>query len=263
MPVLDNLIQIHEDLIEFGSKIQKESVRKFEEREHIESNVHAVFHKVIAYAITLHRAVLLLCREGWTHITPILLRTILDCSANCLAIIHNQHPEYMAFKYFYYENIRILKDNNYPNKINKMNIIKIEKGLSDIRNIKAREKAEDFLRSILKKEKIGIFWFKPEEKSYSSIIRKYGNDKLKYIYGILSMAIHGSHLGLFFFKDNPDDININPSENPKKTNIAVLTSCRLLLELLNIRIVYENLRFGDEYNSFVERILSFENELEI
>ncbi|MBW2006102.1 MAG: hypothetical protein JRI72_16170, partial [Deltaproteobacteria bacterium] len=240
MSIPKDIIQLHEDLIELGSLIRSKSESKFKEEEHIEKNVQAVFYKIIAYAITLHRAVLSLCEEKWTHVTPILLRTIIDCSANCLVIIHNEYPEYMAFKYFYYEYIRILRDNSYSESLRQKNQHDIEQGLRVIQNATAKEKAE---RSV-QEGNVGIFWFKPEENNYSSIIRNYGSDELKFLWGGLSMAVHAAHLGLFLFKDDPDDIDINPCENPIKTKGALIMSCRLLLELLNIENEYENLGFN-------------------
>lgn len=72
------------------------------------------------------------------------------------------------------------------------------------------------------------------------------------------MAVHATHFGLLLFKDDPNDININPCENPIKTKAALIISCRLLLELLNIENEYENLGFNSEYNQFVGRIVDID-----
>jgi hypothetical protein len=257
MSIYEDLIQLHEDLIEFGSGIQSKSATKFKKEKHIESNVHAVFYKVIAYGIILHRAAKTLCENGWTHVTPILLRTIMECSVNCLAIIHNDYAEYMAFKYFYHDYVEILRDNNSSHELKAKNLSDIEKGLEHIKNLAAKEKAVKFVEN----DKLEIFWFRPDESGVSSIIKKHGSDGLTLIYRSFSKSIHASHIGMFLLKDDPDNIEINPCENPVKTNLAIIISCRLLLELINIRINYEDLGFDTEYKGFLERILAFENKV--
>jgi len=256
MAISNDLIQLHEDLIKFGSKVQSISVKIFDEKQHIESNVHAAFYKINAYAVTLHRAIFSLCEDGWTHITPLLLRTIMECSSNCLAIVHNELHEYMAFKYLYYEYLKAYQDKTSSIETKKKSLSDIKQGISHIKNLSAKKTAEEYI----KQEQSYIFWFKPEENSVSSIISDYGSSELKDVYGFLSWSVHATHFGLFAFKDNPDDIDINPCENPNKTKLAIVFSCRLLLELLRIRYVYEGLRFSSEYDRFMERIFAFEKE---
>jgi len=51
MTIPENIIKIHEDLVEFSSKVQEASVRKMDKESHIKANVYAVFYKIIAYAV--------------------------------------------------------------------------------------------------------------------------------------------------------------------------------------------------------------------
>ena len=60
---------------------------------------------------------------------------------------------------------------------------------------------------------------------------------------------------------DPDDIGIDPCDNPQKSNLSLLLSCRLLLELLYIRNVAENLGCDSKYYEFLARIFEFEKEL--
>jgi hypothetical protein len=255
MGVYEDILQLHEDLVDFGSTIQSVSAKKMENESHVEANVYTAFYKIFANAITLHRSILSLCEAGWTHITAILVRTILECSANCLAIVNNELPEYMAFKFLYHPFIQIVKDTKFPEEKRGKAKIELEQGINNLKDKTIRQKATEF-KNI---DKLDVFWFKPEENGVSSIIDKYGGGELKFLYGSLSMSTHAGHLGMFLFKDNSDDININPVENPEKTKLVLLLSCRLLLELFYIRIVYEELDFITDYDNFFKRILAFED----
>jgi len=250
MTILENIIKLHEDLIEFSSKLQAASANKMHDESHIEANVYTAFYKIIAYAVTLHRAILSFCEAGWTHISAILLRTIMECSANCLAIINNEFPEYMAFKYLYHPYFQFFRDDGYPENKREKAKIDIEQGIDNLKDEIVKQKARHYIDS----DRIDIFWFRPEERGVSAIINNYGSDELKYVYGTYSMSAHAGHLGMFLFKDNPDEININPSENPRKTKLALIESCKWLLELLYIRNVFEDLGFDSEFSDFFERI---------
>jgi hypothetical protein len=257
MPVYEILAEIHEDLVDFSSRIQAASSHRMENENHIGANVYASLYKMTAYATTLHRAILLLCESGWTHVNAILLRTIMECSTNCLAIVNNELPEYMAFKYIYYSYLQIFNDNSFPERRRDVAMNDVEEGYNNLTDETIKQKARQYIDS----DRLDIFWFKPDERSISSIISSYGSDELKFMYGALSLSAHAGHLGMFMFKDNPDEIVINPTDNPRKTNEVLVMSCRLLSELINIRNESEGLGFNSEYDSFIERILATENEV--
>lgn len=99
MEINRKIIQLHEDLIGFGSRIQESSAKRMEGKNHINENIYMVFYKSMAYAITLHRGMKSLCENGWAHVSPSLLRTLLEASANCLAVVNDEYPEYMAFRF--------------------------------------------------------------------------------------------------------------------------------------------------------------------
>jgi hypothetical protein len=54
MAIYEDLIQLHEDLVEFASKVQATSSNKMNNESHIGVNVYTVFYKIYAYAVTLH-----------------------------------------------------------------------------------------------------------------------------------------------------------------------------------------------------------------
>lgn len=253
MTISKDIIQLHDEIINLSSEVQAKSSAKINEEHHIEDNVYAVFYKVVAFATTLHRATKSLCESGWTHITPVLLRALLECSANCLAVINNELPEYMAFKYLYHPYVKLAKDEKFQENIRKKAESDIEQGIRNLKNPKAVGKAKQFINE----RRLPTFWFQPEERGIRSIMRNYGDSEIQFTYESLSMSSHAGHFGLFFFKDDSDDIDINPCENPEKTKGAILFSCRYLLELIYIRNAYESLGFDSEYSKLIEKILAF------
>lgn len=72
MKIPKDIIKLHEEIISFGSEMLSKSSTKLEQENHIPNNVQAVFYKINAYGITLHRAIKTLCENGWTHVTPCL-----------------------------------------------------------------------------------------------------------------------------------------------------------------------------------------------
>jgi len=249
------VMKIHEDLIDFGSKVEAASVRKLDSSSHLPKLVYGALCKKCAYAIRLHRAGLCLCEAGWTPITTILLRTVMECAANCLAIINNECPEYMAFKYFYHPIMQIKLDEGYPMEKRNKADIDLRQGVQSLGDEAAKQKATQFME----KDRIKVFWFRPEENGVSAIIKKYGSVELKHVYSTLSMSTHAGHLGMVLFQDNPDEITIEPSHNPVKELLSLVMSCRLVLELLEIRNNYEGLGFEVDYQDFLYRIIATED----
>ena len=95
------------------------------------------------------------------------------------------------------------------------------------------------------------YWFQPEEESPSKIIDRYVGKKV--LYRALSMVVHSTHFGMTWFKDEPDDIDFNRSENPKFTNNALLMSNPLLLDSLWLRSRAEGLNLRPLYEGLLSK----------
>lgn len=252
MEIAADLVRLHDEIIEYGSILQKTSDLKKQRENHIGDNVYAVFYKINAYAITLHRAVIMLCEGGWTHTTPLLIRTILECSANCLVMINNDFPEFIAFKYLYFPYLEILRDKESSEELKIKIANDLKTGINKITDDDIKRRAEEFVYG----EKTYNRWFKPEKKFITSIIKEYGGEEMLFVYGALSAATHGNHFGMGLFKDNSDIITIDPMENPERSKSAILFSSRHLLDHLQLRNNYETLGLESEYSRLLDRILS-------
>ncbi len=252
------MIDIHRDLVKFYSEVQNSSKTKRENEHHMEDIVYVAIDKLMTDAVNIHQAILTLCDGGWAHIAPILLRTMMEYIANCLAIINNEFPEYMAFKYCCHSFFQILKDNAFPEYRRRNAKETIEQWINMLKDKEAKQKAVQYIKSGTPH----IFWFKPDENGVSAIIDKYIGGDLMFAYRGLSISTHAGYLGLSLFKDNPDDITIEPIVNLRKTKSTLYMSCRLLLKLLSIRNDYEKLGHDFECNKFHERMLALKNEVQ-
>jgi hypothetical protein len=71
-------------------------------------------------AIIAHRSIRTLCEEGWTTVTPIIMRTMLDMSANCMAIVKHTRADYMGFKYLFSFHIKQATEPSIPGEQRKI-----------------------------------------------------------------------------------------------------------------------------------------------
>jgi hypothetical protein len=182
---------------------------------------------------------------------------MLESTVNYLTVLNSDESEYMAFKYFSHDYFRVLVDPEAQEEIK-------DKSLSDIRHCmtllgdaEARRKAEELNASILRDGRTKTFWYQPGISNLYDCISRVADiemrESLYFVYKSLSMSIHGTHLGMFMFRDNPDDFDINPSANPQKTPGPLLISCKLLLEFLVCRCEIEQLGLEARYSTLFDK----------
>jgi hypothetical protein len=255
---LAELYQLHEDLISFGSDVQTISNRLFEERKHISPLFFDLGMKIGFYVITLHRAALALCESGWTHITPLLLRAMMESSVNYLTVINNDKPEYMAFKYFSYDYFVPLLSPDAQESTKTKALSEIRHCISLISWSEERQEAERFVNILRARGKPFTFWFQPGRNlngigdCIEAVADEDMKKELRFFYKALSATVHGTHMGMVMYKDDPNDLNISPSENPQRTIGMLLISCKLLLEFLRCRCDFEGLELEPRYSELYD-----------
>lgn len=216
-----------------------------------------VFYKLHAYAIVLHNSILSLCDDGWSQVTPALLRAMLDVFANLL-VIAEKDSEYRAFKYFYFYNMKVQNDQNIPKKTKEKPRRQMTEGLKELEpTIRAR------IEKFIKAKKFGTYWFWPDYRSPSDVFRKLTErpSQIILLYGVYSAASHGGHVGSVMFLDQPDQIDTRQRSNPKSAKMAVIASCRHLLEICGLRNEFEELGLTKMYSDLWEIFLSFESAM--
>jgi len=181
----------------------------------------------------------------------------MESTVNYLTVVNNDRPEYMAFKFF-------SQDYFVPFLSPEAQESTKTKALRDIRHCiglisrsEEREEAERFRDALTTRGRPFTFWFQPELNRLGDCIEAVADEEMKeglrFVYKALSMSVHGTHMGMVMFKDDPNDLSINPSENPQRTIGALLISCKLLLEFLRCRCDFERLDLESRFSSLLDK----------
>jgi hypothetical protein len=98
-PIPKDLDTLHDVVIEYGVRIQAVAAAKQEKT--AEGPIsHSALVNLHRIGIVTHRSIRCLCESGWTPVSPILIRTLLDVLASCYAIVSKyEDAEYLAFKF--------------------------------------------------------------------------------------------------------------------------------------------------------------------
>src|ERR1700733_15527944 len=94
-----DLATLHDVMIEYAVRVQTLAAKKLEKSAEGPISHSALFtlHRI---GIVTHRSIRSLCEDGWTQVSPILIRTLLDVLASSYAIVSKyEDSEYMAFKF--------------------------------------------------------------------------------------------------------------------------------------------------------------------
>jgi hypothetical protein len=252
---LKEVYQLYADLVSFGATVQHISCQRLKESKHLKPLFFDLGTKIGSYIITLNRATRALVDAGWAHATPLLLRGMMEGVVNYLTVMYNSQPEYMAFKYFAHDYFPVIVDPKAQG---------IAKARADVQNLISRvidpeshRKAEDLISSILRGKKIKTYWFQDEKDSLKDCILGVADtgmrEGLLSTYKSLSLATHGTHFGMALFRDNLNDCDINPSDDPKRAFGALLLSSKLLIEFLAVRCRNEKLELDSDYMEFLKR----------
>jgi len=254
---MKDIFVLHDDLVDFGSAVQSISNQLYKERKHINLLSFDLGTKIGSYIVTLHRANRTLVEAGWAHTTPLLLRAMLESTVNYLTVLNNAQPEYMAFRFFTHDYFRVLVDPEAQSSIKEKARSDIDYCLSLVNASNEHREAEEHIATILREGTIRTFWFSPDKNTVKDCILGVADpavrEALLFVYKILSLSIHGTHMGMVMFKDNPNDFDINPNSNPQRGAGALLISIKLLIEFLVSRCEVERLGLESDYTRLFER----------
>jgi hypothetical protein len=248
-PLPKDLGDLHDVIIEYAVRIQAAAAAKQEESGEGPLS-HSALVNLHRTAIVTHRAIRSLCETGWTQVSPILVRTLLDVLVSCYAIASKlKDSEYMAFKFMCTYLVQAIGDPDAPDEIRKHN-------QGQLGNMRKALKGADVKRvdEFIAQFKPQPYWFSPEFSSPGKIFRD-NIPSLADMYRQFSGSTHGSFIGSVLFSDSPDVPSINPQENPVRTRSAIVASSRLLLDISFARGQFDGIAPLEEYKAIVKTFI--------
>lgn len=238
-------LDIHEKATDFTVKTNIKSYEKYNPPNPLSGKdilARGGLYTIGERAVILHRSILSLSENGWVSVTPIILRSLLECGINSLAIV-NKDNEYMAFKFYCNEFLNTQLDKGFSQEIRNFNMNQVRQQIVRL-NQADQKRAEEYVKEFLKRKEPKSYWYRPEYRNTNDILRACKADSMYEVYKFLSGPTHSSFVGSNIFKDQPDRRDINQRKDPKSTKIALGTSARLLIEITDIRNIFENLNFN-------------------
>jgi len=240
------LAELHDDVLRYASSIQNSIVAHGGC-----ASMSSEALNVLAYnAVLAHRGVRTLCEEGWTPLTPLLIRTLLDIFASCIGVLNRpESADYMAFKYVsdFYRKWLTDVDITEPERL------EAETALNLLVN-KLPAVDQDRARQLIQEDRPRTYWFQPEFNTTKALLDVSPHD-IHRLYKHFSAFTHGGLSVKLLFDDDPAAEDIAPRQHPRNTPRAIIASSRLLLEVCYVRDQWDN--FGaaeDAYNELVARI---------
>ena len=245
-PIPEDLGTLHDVIIGYGVRIQALAAAKQEKTGEgpISHSALITLHRI---GVVTHRSIRSLCENGWTQVSPILIRTLLDVLASCYAIVSKyEDAEFMAFKFMCSYLIQAIRDPDTSDELRKHDQEQLDKMRQQLKGEDIK-RVDDFIANF----KPLPYWFCPEFLSPGRIFKDV-IPGLFYMYRQFSGSTHGSLIGSVLFSDSPDAPSIDPQENPARTRDAIVASSRLLLDISFIRGQFDGIADLAEYQEIVK-----------
>jgi hypothetical protein len=247
MSAAESASPTHLAAIELAVECQRLSKAKYNNAPH--EMVRAALFILSHDGICVHRAVGELVQLGWSSPGAVLVRTLLDIVVSELAVVGSARPQLAALK-FLYSNLReFARDPSYPSKNR-------EDARRQVREAVNQLPPED--RAAAMKwigESQHSYWFVPEWRSPSAVIKAFASDEFVEVYQRYSAAAHGGFMGMRLFRDDPDSVSIDPRLPPGRFAQSVgYTSSKLLVELVRLRDEHEQLGLANRCSDLVSAI---------
>lgn len=251
-------LDFYNNVVEFAVKANLASFKKYNPPSLLsERNILArgCLYIIGERAVVLDRSILSLCEDGWASVSPIIIRSLLECLTNSVGIV-KKDSEYMAFKFYAHDLLNTLVDGDFSKETKDFNMDQVNLQLNRL-NSQDKKRAEEYKSEFLKRGERRSYWYRPEYKTIGDIFKTCDNKGLEWykVYKDLSMAIHSSFIGLGMFKDKPDRRDINPRKDLEASKMALVSSSRLLLEITSVREQFENLNLNSEVERLIAELL--------
>lgn len=255
--VFSAYLDVYNEVRKFAIKANQVSFRKYNPPSYLPKNnilSRGCLLKIGERSVILHNSILSLCEDGWASVAPVILRSLLECLTNSLAIVMKD-SEYMAFRFYCNEYLNQIIDDNINQSIKDIAMEQVNKQLIRLSE-ENQKRAKEFIQSFLKRDAPKIYWYKKEYKNTEDIFSQCNGKDMYESFKILSMSTHSTFMGSSLFKDEPDKLDINPRTDPKATKLALIFSSRVLFEIIKVRDQFEELNLSSEIQELNTKILN-------
>jgi hypothetical protein len=243
------LARLHDDASKYAVTVNETIVERHNGK-HPYPLAGGALHRLGAYTVAFHQAILALCATGWVSCSAPLLRTLLDLLLSTAIIVERTNEaEIRGFRCTHYFLKALLSEPN--DKLQQSNRRQIEAGISRMSGAD-QERARRFIFN----DRLPAYWYapdyyrRPQEAADALLV-----PELSSYYARLSSAAHGGFFGLSLFRDQPDTIHPNQRPDPKSQALALSTSIRIDLEQARLRDQFElGGQLGGAYAALVERL---------
>ena len=206
-------------------------------------------------AVLTHKSVRTLCEEGWTPLTSLLNRTLLDIFGNCVAVCNVLgNSEYMGFKYIshFYRRWLVQPGITAPEQAEATNALKVlTQQLSPTDQQKAQALCAEPVPS--------TYWFQPEYPNTKAIL-DLAQHPIYQLFKMYSGPTHGGFDLKLLLNDDPRSESIEPRDHPRNVPKAIVASSRLLTEIVHIRDNWDNHdRHEARYQQFLADLAKLRN----
>jgi hypothetical protein len=248
-PLSPDLATLHDDVLWYATALQN----TIAEHGGCQSMASEALNALAFNAALTHRGVRTLCEEGWTPLTPILNRTLLDIFVNSVAVVNRPElADYMGFKYIsdFYRKWLTDPEITEPERASANAALEMfVNKLSEADQVRAR--------ALIQQGRPPTYWFQPEYNTTRELL-DLSPHNIHAIYRLFSSVTHGGFSAKLVFNDDPAAEDIDPRQHPRNAARAIVASSRLLLELCYVRDHWDNLGVAEEaYNELLLRIHAF------
>jgi hypothetical protein len=247
-PLPPDLDELHIALMNFAFNVNSKIAKRQDTRPS-SPLAYKALQRLHRLAISTHRGVRSLCEAGWTPLTPVLLRTMLDVLVSVYAI--GKEPadaEFMGFRYMAHGLIEGMVDKNAQPEHQAINALQVAwlKSCLPVADVtRANAKIADYYDV-----KVPSYWYSPELPAPGVIIFQRMN-RIHDLWKGFCGSTHGSDIGAVLFADDPNNLSIVPEEHPRRTRDAIVASSRILLDISHARAQCEDVANDAAYKHIV------------
>jgi hypothetical protein len=242
-PLSSKLSSLHNDVIQYSSDIHASFDKNSSLSTYALANIHYT-------AIFCHRGIRTLCEEGWTPLSSVLIRTMLDHIINCIAITAvPARANYMAFKYIAPLFMKLSTDpikTDAERKVGRDALEKLVEWLSPGDQSEAK--------AFIKKNNPAAYFYSEEYRRPMDVLKLAPN--LQPVYKEFSGPVHGGFSFQVLLNDHLAMQDINPREDRQSSKQAMRASSMLLLEIGHARSAWNTLGHEEEYEKLLQRIIA-------